>query len=242
MPNDMSRHELNKNQLADYIDSGIDWALGNRNTFYAVAGTAAGLLLFGIFFFTRLQEARLRNEEKLSMADYMVRGNDASQAEQGMNMLSEVIRNSPTSSTGLRAAMVKANALMARPDYAGAEAVLVNAIDGKNGDKKLLPFLYSMLGILYENTGKLPQAIGIYNSYLGKFPDHFLTPRIYESLGRAQELSDQQAEAKATYERIVTMYPASPWAQNAQERLINISNMQAAAPHTPSPRPLPAGK
>jgi TolA-binding protein len=238
MTNDMSRHELNRNQLAEYIDIGVDWAMNNRNAFYAVAGTVVGLLLFGVFFFTRLQDARLRSEEKLSMAQYMTRSNDASQAGQGLGLLAEVIRSNASSSTGIRAGLARADALMHQQNYTEAETTLQSIINTNNGDKKLLPFAYSMLGIIYENTGKYAQATGLYNAYLGRYPDHFLTPRIFESLARVQELSGNLAEAKATYERIVTMYPASAWTQNAQERIITISGELAK---TPAPQQMPSG-
>ncbi len=223
MTNDMSRHELNKNNLAEYMDGSIEWAMNNRNTFYAVAGAIVGLIIFGIFFFSRLQEARLRNEEKLSMAQYMVRSNDASQVGQGMGTLAEVIRADANSSTGIRAAITKANALSAQQNYNDAEATLQEVLNTGKGDKRLLPLASSVLGILYENTGKYQQAIDVYNKCLAKFPNSFLSPRIYESLARVQELSGKAQEAKGTYERIITLYPASAWAANAQERIINIS-------------------
>jgi len=230
MPNDMSRHELKTNKLAEYVDTAVDWAANNRNTFYASAGAIFGIVLFGIFFLSRLQSSHLRNEEKLSMAQYMVRSNDASQQGQGADMLDAVIRSNASSSAGIRAAIVKADALLRQQNNNQSEITLQNVINNPSGDKKLLPFAYSVLGILYENTGKYAQAIGVYNGFLGKYPDHFLVPRIYESLARVLEISGNIAEAKTTYEKLVTLYPASAWAQNAQERIISISNqLQSSA-------------
>ena len=57
--NDMSRHDLKQNVLAEYVGIAVAWVEANRNSFYAMVATIAGVLLFGFFFYSRLDSARI---------------------------------------------------------------------------------------------------------------------------------------------------------------------------------------
>jgi len=58
-----------------------------------------------------------------------------------------------------------------------------------------------------------------YSDFLTKHPEHFVAPEVHASLARTQELSGAKDLAKATYEKIVLLYPDTTWAMQAKARL-----------------------
>jgi len=81
-------------------------------------------------------------------------------------------------------------------------------------------YLMSMaLGTALEALGQNQEAIAIYQEIAEKHPETFRAP---EALFRAAEImlkSDSSSEAKALFEKIIQLYPASIWAGFARQRL-----------------------
>jgi predicted negative regulator of RcsB-dependent stress response len=77
-----------------------------------------------------------------------------------------------------------------------------------------------------EQTRKWDDALVSYGNFLKDFSDHFFAPRAYESTGRIQMLQQKWADAQSTFERLVTLYPDSPWAKSAQDYILQIKFQQ----------------
>ncbi|MHB9155277.1 MAG: YfgM family protein [Endomicrobiales bacterium] len=221
---DISRHQLKKNELADFVVAAVTWIRENRSVFLSVAGTCLLILALGTFFLVRLETLKVRAADRLSMAEGMMY---QGQPDQGLKLLDEIITRYSRTVAASRARMVKADYLVSRKQYDDAEKAILPVVE--NGvPKTIIPLAMSVLGTIREDAGKYKEAIALCTSFLDTYPEHFLAPRIYESLGRLYELSGSTAEAKATYEKLATLYPASPWAQQAQERVTLLARKTAA--------------
>jgi tetratricopeptide (TPR) repeat protein len=64
-----------------------------------------------------------------------------------------------------------------------------------------------------------PEAIELYSRFLRDYADHYLVPRAYMEVGRLRSAQKQWKEAQEAYERVLTLYPKSPWAAEAQTNL-----------------------
>jgi len=58
-------------------------------------------------------------------------------------------------------------ALAQQKDYAGAETAFREAVNERGGD---FPYAHYNLGLLYQQTGKLPEAIGEFETFLQQSP------------------------------------------------------------------------
>jgi TolA-binding protein len=55
-----------------------------------------------------------------------------------------------------------------------------------------------------------------------EFPEHFLTPRAHTALARNQMAQQKWADAKSTLEHLIVLYPATPWAKEAKDLLVQV--------------------
>ena len=69
-----------------------------------------------------------------------------------------------------------------------------------------------------EMSGHLREAQDLAQTFLDKYPDHFLTAQTYMTQARLAELAGNPAAAAAVYERVLLLYPNSPWAALAKSR------------------------
>lgn len=231
MENNFSRHNLNKNELAEIVLKAVEWIKNNRNLFYAVSATILGVIIIAVFFAARLQTMKTRGEEKLAMAQGLLY---QGQADQGMGLLDELINSYSIAGLGYKARMIKSDFLAMQRNYPLAEQTLL-PVTQSGKPKKIVPLALASLGIIQESQAKYNEATATYNAFLDKYPDHFLAPKVYESLARVHEITNSPAQARSTYEKIATLYPATAWAQRAQERL---SVLPAAQQQQPSATPL----
>jgi len=216
----ISKHDLKKNELDDLVVLAAGWIKNNLNLFYGICATIAGIILVYVFVQFRMSSLNEVAADKLAMAQSMLY---QGQTAQGLALLDELINAYANSDTAGKARMTKADLLMSAGKYADAEQTLLPvALNGK--PRCIIPLALSSLGAAQENQGKFADAAKPYHDSLNGFPDHFFAPKIYESLARVYELANTPNEARGVYEKIVTLYPATPWAQRAQERLSMLPN------------------
>lgn len=232
MSESMTRQELKHDALATAIIDGIKWIKGNRSLFTGITSTLAGVILLTSFFLYRSHISANRAQDKLSMAQGQLYS--AEGADQGMRMIDEVINQYSKTSAALKARLVKAEFLQEQHQYDEAEKALLPVLQ-QTGSDPVIPLALQVIATIREDAGKLPDALQAYQQFLEKYPDHFLAPKVYESIGRVYELSGKAQEAKRTYEKLSTLYPASGWAQRAQERLSALGGTSSAQPATPVP-------
>ncbi|MCB4790474.1 MAG: tetratricopeptide repeat protein [Elusimicrobia bacterium] len=212
---DTTRQQIKKDELNELVLKIIFWIKNNRTLFLNVLGILAGIIIFTSFFLVRLHTLKLGAVDKLSIAQSLFYQGDSQKA---VPMLDELIRSYPKSDISSHARMNLAGYYMDQMDFQKAEDFIKPNIDSAK-PKPIIPLSLAELGAIQENAQKYKEAIETYNQFLNKFPEHFFAPKIYESLARVYELTNSLMEAKASYEKLVALYPTSPWAQRAQERI-----------------------
>jgi TolA-binding protein len=85
--------------------------------------------------------------------------------------------------------------------------------------KSILPHTLYLLGQCYQNLNDFTNAINTYNNFISKYPNHFLTPRVYESLAITYELAGEKENARNVYDKLNILYPGSYWSNLAQQKL-----------------------
>lgn len=215
----IERLQLKKNKLADIALNVAEWIRVNRSTFLSIAGTVALVIVFAGFFLIRLSSLEKRAEDKFTAGQAMLM---QGQPDQGIAVLTEVIAQYPRSEAASRARLTKAEYLFEKKQLDEAEKTILPATESAR-PKTIVPLAMSVLGTIREDAGKYKEAIELQNAFLSRYPEHYLAPRAYESLARLYELTGRTAEAKTTYEKLAALYPASAWAQRAQERAATLS-------------------
>lgn len=229
----MDEQQPQENKLvleARRIAADLTEKLGPKWQTYA---TGAGLvLLFGvlaIYFFSSYNETKKSYWEKISMAQgYAFQG----MTNQALQILDDVITKYPTSVIAQYARLNKGNILFDTKNYNLAVTVYQEVINtGKQ--KAILPFAYAGLGQSKENLMDYTGAEAVYKEGIVKYPEHFITPRIYDSLARVYIFMGKIEEAKQTYEKLATLYPGTYWSGAAQKFIFSVTQ-QPGQPGTNS--------
>jgi TolA-binding protein len=219
------QQNLKKNELADTMESALYWIQNNRQSFFSILGVTVGVILFAAFFFSRFYLVQSRVTDRLSVAESYIY---AGQKEQGINLLNDLINQYPTSPAAYKARLHKADNLVSQSKF--DEAVALAREVTVNGKPEIIqPLAYTHLGNIQETMQDLKGAVATYNEFLNKYPMHFLTPKVLESLARIYEMNNQPKEAQETYQRLTTAYKGTKWEQSAAERLFILSNPQYSA-------------
>jgi outer membrane protein assembly factor BamD (BamD/ComL family) len=112
---------------------------------------------------------------------------------------------------------MKADLLYRTSDYVQAAALYGDLAQTGRPDL-LKPLALSAEVSAEEMAGHVPQAQALAQSFLDKYPDHYLTGPMYLSQARLAEMAGNTAAAAAIYDRFVVLYPQSPWAALARSR------------------------
>jgi TolA-binding protein len=190
-----------------------------------IAATAAAAfvaaLLLTYFAVSRHNLGVLRASEKFSSAQGMY---SQGMTDRAADIFAEVIAQYPRSEPASHARINLAEIRIASGDYDGSRE-LARAVYTSGRPKTLRPFgLY--LSILAMDEKGDPSASAEAELFIEKYPDHFLTPRVYEKLGMIYEKSGRLDDARRTYKRMAALYPASAWAARSAA---GISAMGAGA-------------
>ena len=67
-------------------------------------------------------------------------------------------------------------------------------------------------------AGHFQEALGIIQTFIDRYPDHYLLAPSYMSQGRLLELSGNAPAAAALYQRFILLFPQTPWTELARSR------------------------
>jgi outer membrane protein assembly factor BamD (BamD/ComL family) len=148
------------------------------------------------------------------------------QAAQGVQQLDEIINRFSRTTAAAEARLVKSEYLLSQKNYAEAESLLLPVI-ARGKPATLRPLALVALAAVQEEAGNFPAAVATCQQFLQKYPGHFLTPKMYESIARINLVSGSLADAQAAAEKLTTLYPATPWAERAQQ-LLRLAPQQSA--------------
>lgn len=192
-------------------------------------GVLGGVLLF----FIVLNRERLaeRAADQLSMARGQAGARKVKEALQTLDAILETNRSSPAA---MQAYVMKGELLLADNKSKEAEAVYVQALAQATEPAYRALFLS---GQAYCAAGleKWEEAAALNRQFLKEFPEHFLAPRVYMDLGRAEMGAGRWEDAQRAFEKLVTLYPKSVWVADAQALLAETRSHRPVPP--PAARP-----
>ena len=163
----------------------------------------------------KLHQTKVRAEEKIAVAEsYFYTG----RFDDGMRLLDEIINTYKNTKYFSYAMYLKANFLYEHKNFEQAKKICLEILSFKKTKNIIVPTMY-ILAQCYQNLNNFDEAIKVFNDIVKEFPDHYLTPRVYESLGFCYELKGDLQKAKEVYERMNILYPGTYWASIAQQKL-----------------------
>lgn len=205
------RQETKRNEIAVFIQTCLSFYKKNRESI--IVGTGIGIVLIAVvvYFVVQYMSLNIRAWGELSRAQGMARSGNISQAEINLKEIAQNFKRTPAS---IHSLLFLAEIYSRDKNYKKASDIYQQIIDSYRNNT-LLPFAYIGLGSSLLNMGNLDKAVDIYQIFSDKHPDHFLYPAILQSLGYCYEKTNQIDDARTQYEKIVTLYPQTIWAENA---------------------------
>ncbi len=215
----------------------LGWIKNNRETFIGSAVILLALVLFSVYFFVHYRDLRDTAWKNLFIAQQIGYAGNIPQAQE---QLKAIVSSYGNTTAAPYATITQGDILFAQGKFkeAGDEYAKLAA-----GNSDLAPFALYSLGKCREAAGDFTGAQAQYSEFLSRNPDHFMAPEVHASLARTQELAGAKDLAKATYEKIVLLYPDTSWAMQAKAKLEGPgAKAPAAAAPKAAPKPAPARK
>jgi len=215
-----------KDVVTQRVESAAQWVVSHWQQvglgFVALA-TAGALTALVIQNLRKLQE---RNWDQLGQAQALASNG---QRDQALQMANGILTNVRSGALASQAYMLQGDLLIQSGKPADALASYQSAVtQAETPELKALAVAGQSAAL--EESQKWPEAAAAYAQFIKDYPEHFLTPRAYLSLGRSQLQTNKPAEAQATLERLVTLYPTTTWAKDAQALL---NSLRGAPPPKP---------
>jgi tetratricopeptide (TPR) repeat protein len=164
---------------------------------------------------SRLQKAEEQAWEQLSYA--------MAQAAQGqrtgaLSTLDNVLSIRRSGAPAVQALLLKSEVLLAEGKKDDALAAAREALRQAPSDEyKALSEM--SLAYTLDQTGSADKALEEYLNFIAQNPDHFMVPRAHYQVGRLRAAKGEYAQAKETFEKLITLYPATVWARDAKAAL-----------------------
>lgn len=205
------------------------WAKTHWTQLALGGSVVAVILLLGIAIAASRARLRERTSEVLSTARYQA---GTGKKKDAIATLDGVLKSDRTSPGALQAYSMKGELLYSEGQFAEAEAVYREAITQSNHPQYRPLFLMGQAScaVALQKSGEAADALSL---FLKEFPDHFLAPRAHMELGRVRYSEQKWSDAQAAFEKVVTLYPKSSWAPEAQAFLAEIkTHLPAAVPES----------
>jgi tetratricopeptide (TPR) repeat protein len=193
------------------IEKSVRWVIERRQTILT-AGTilAVGLFILSTVIFQK-HKAREQGWSMLSFAENQILQGQTAPAAATLNELVKRYHSDPLVEQADQLlgslSMLSGNAQQAVKMYEEGMKYASN-----ENNKSLLMM---SLGTAYEEEGNFQKADETYNEFLKEFPEHYLTPRILMSSIRVETLNNAPGAAREHYEKLLTLYPDTPWTKRA---------------------------
>jgi len=223
MPQPFStRDDLKQDPFQAKIHAALEWIAAHRQTFLRIVGTLAVTAVLAALAAASFRSLNRQAWEHYNRAQGLAAADTPENTQNALNSYDNVI----TKFGRTKAAVF---ALLGKGDLLYREKRLAEAIEAyqkclaKKPSKRIIPFALCGLGAAQEDNGDFSGAIETYKQFTANDPNHILAPKIYESLARCYEFSKNTDAAKEVYEKIITAFPDSLWAQNAQKRYLALA-------------------
>ena len=192
----------------------LAWIKENRETFWGGVAITAAVVAFVIFFTASYSKLQKNAWQALFMAQqHSYSGN----TEEGRKIIDNIVKNYSRSSAVPFALMLQADLDFAKGNYEEAEKTYTQAM--KKADNELMPVLMFNIAKTYEARHNWDETIKAYQNFLKKYPGHYTAPEVHTNLAVILSRAGKEAESKAAFERIIVIYPDTPWAEQAKKIL-----------------------
>lgn len=224
------RHQLKTNEVAQQLAAATDWmSLHGKRTAIAVVGGLALLAIIGGALAWRSNSreragAALAEAVTISQAEIIEAGDlpkpgtfksEDERTEAAVKKLREVAQQYPKTDAGNAARFRAATMLITYGKVAEAEQLFREVIENDNGVHARMARM--ALAELQVQGGKFDEAIAAYRELTAGTESDLPMDALLMQLGRAYELAGKRAEAMQAYQRVVTEFPDSAYAADAQK-------------------------
>ncbi len=223
-----SREDLKTDLFQSGIGKLLDWISHHRQTFFSIVGTLAVGGILTAFILSNFINLRKQAWERYAAGHNWSVSNEPTKS---LSHFDDVIQNFSHTPAVVYAHLSKGDLLYRGRKLDEAIVHYQHCLE-KKPNKFIHPFVLESLGAAQEEKGDIAASIATYKQFLQDFSDHYLAPKVYESLGRVYELSLNPDAAKEIYEKIITMYPTTLWSEKAKLRyqIISPQPFQTSSP------------
>ncbi len=199
-------------RVADFL---VKQLKENKTRFFTAIITVIAIIVFGAFIYARLQTIKVSASDKLASAyGAFYYGNQS----QGLTFLDETIKNYPNTPASFQARLIKADLMINAQNFDEAFNLLEETVQ-KGKPEIYRPLALSRIIYMYDQRQDYPSAIMHSNEFINKYKNNFLIKDVYLNLARLYLLAGSKDDAVRVYNEILTTFPATKEAANAQEIL-----------------------
>ena len=222
-------------QLEKLIAEAAQWIREHQERFWAITGTA---LISVLFISLVIHHRQTENDEAWfqlgSIQGQLMQGKFA----EARSALSNWEPRFQGSDAGSYAKFMKADLFYKTTDYAQASQLYGELAQTGRPDS-VRPLALSAEVTSEEMAGHIQQGQALAQTFLERYPDHYLAGPMYMTQARLAEMTSNAAAAAAIYDRFVLLFTQSPWTALARARsqaLGGTAPRQNALPAAPLPR------
>ncbi len=215
MSKQWARQEAKTNEIASVLERGSDWVRGNQQTAaWGGAALAVAALIIGTVVH-RISGEREASWSKFAIAQSYAYSRQPDQAIEQSRLLAQDHPGSTAASYGL---LLAGDILFEQSKFAEAAAMYQKCADSPN-HKEVLPLALANLSLAQEASAQLKEAAATGERFLETYSEHFLAPQVHAAVARSQAAQGQEAQAQATYQKMVFLYTGTYWEGWAKDRL-----------------------
>lgn len=207
-----------KSKIRDFVDFIGKEFKENRTRFFTIIGFTVGFIIFGVFFFARIQTLEFNASDRLTTAYMYI---SAGETQQAVNFLNDTINLYPKTPSAYQARLVKADLLIEHKEYDLALPLLKETYE-KAKPETFKPLALVRIIYLYDCQKDYDNAIMYANEFINKYSTHFYIKDIYMNLAHYYISKDSPEDAKRVYNEIITMFPETAQAEYAAKVLEEI--------------------
>ena len=202
-----------------YLEAAVHWIRDHQERFWAITGTSFLSILFIALLIHHAQTESDAAWIQLGGVQGQLTQGKWDETRKGMESWEARFRGTDASTYEK---FLKADLCYRTSDYAQA-AQIYGDIAQNGRPEAARPLALSAEISSEEMAGHLPQAQSLAQAFLDRYPDHFLTAPVYMTQARLAELGGNPAAASAIYDRVILLYPQSPWTALARARSQTLS-------------------
>lgn len=192
----------------------VEWIKTHRERFWTILGLTVGAIIMAVFAFRHRENEAEEAWNQLGPLHQQVIQAPGANTKKALDDWR--LRFGRTSAAGYEQ-LLKADLLYKTSEYIDAAKIYSDlAENGRPAELKPL----ALVGQVFaeEMAGRLPQSLSAAQTFVQRYPDHFMAASMYLAQARIQELTGNRPAAAALYDRFTILYPQSPWTGFAKSR------------------------